>query len=223
VSAVAADQREVGGLVGWVLDVIEALGAVGVGLLVALESVFPPIPSEVVLPLAGFLAGQGRMGFGAVVAFATAGSLLGALVLYRLGTVLGTDRLERLADRLPLMDARDVQRADAWMVRHGSWAVLLGRMVPGVRSLVSIPAGVQRMPLWRFVLLTTVGSAVWNVLFVGLGFLLGEEWERVGAYSDLLNYLVVGAVVLVLGVIAGRRVHRHRAGLDPVTGQPRRR
>ena len=222
-SAVAADQREVGGLVGWVLDVIEALGAVGVGLLVALESVFPPIPSEVVLPLAGFLAGQGRMGFGAVVAFATAGSLLGALVLYRLGTVLGTDRLERLADRLPLMDARDVQRADAWMVRHGSWAVLLGRMVPGVRSLVSIPAGVQRMPLWRFVLLTTVGSAVWNVLFVSLGFLLGEQWTQVGEYSDLLNYLVVGAVVLVLGVIAGRRVHRHRAGLDPVTEQPRRR
>jgi membrane protein DedA with SNARE-associated domain len=205
-----------------VLDVIEALGAVGVGLLVALESVFPPIPSEVVLPLAGFLAGQGRMSFVAVVAFATAGSLLGTLVLYRLGAVLGTDRLERLADRLPLMDPRDVHRADAWKARHGSWAVLLGRMVPGVRSLVSIPAGVQRMPLWRFALLTTVGSAPWNMLFVGLGFLLGEEWERVGAYSDLLNYLVVGAVALVLGVIAGRRFRRRRAGLDPVTGQPSR-
>jgi membrane protein DedA with SNARE-associated domain len=223
VTAVPAGQREVGGLVGWVLDVIEALGAVGVGLLVAVESVFPPIPSEVVLPLAGFLAGQGRMGFGAVVAFATAGSLVGALVLYRLGAVLGTDRLERLADRLPLMGARDVQRADAWMARHGSWAVLLGRMVPGVRSLVSIPAGVQRMPLGRFVLLTTVGSAVWNVLFVGLGFVLGEEWDRVGAYSDPLTYLLVGAVVLALGVVAGRRLRRHRAGLDPVSGQPRRR
>lgn len=222
-TAVATNQHEVGGLVGWVLDVIDALGAVGVGLLVALESVFPPIPSEVVLPLAGFLAGQGRMGFTAVVAFATAGSLLGALVLYQLGAVLGTDRLERVADRLPLMDARDVRRADAWMARHGSWAVLLGRMVPGIRSLVSIPAGVQRMPLWRFVLLTTVGSAVWNVLFVGLGFLLGEEWERVGGYSDLLNYLVIAAVVLAVGVIAGRRLRRHRAGLDPVSGEPRRR
>jgi membrane protein DedA with SNARE-associated domain len=223
VTASAADQRELGGLLGWVLDVIEALGAAGVGLLVAVESVFPPIPSEVVLPLAGFLAGQGRMSFGAVVAFATAGSLLGALVLYWLGAVLGTERLERLADRLPLMDAQDVQRADAWMARHGSWAVLLGRMVPGVRSLVSIPAGVQRMSLWRFALLTTVGSALWNVLFIGLGFLLGEEWERVGSYSDLLNYLVIGAAVLGIGVIAARRLRRHRAGLDPVTGEPDRR
>jgi membrane protein DedA with SNARE-associated domain len=221
VTALAADQRELGGLVGWVLDVIEALGAVGVGLLLALESVFPPIPSELVLPLAGFLAGQGRMSFGAVVAFATAGSLAGALLLYWLGAALGTARLERLADRVPLMDARDVRRADAWMARHGSSAVLLGRMVPGVRSLVSIPAGVQRMPLWRFSLLTTVGSAVWNMLFVGLGFLLGEEWTQVGEYSDLLNFLVIGAIVLVLGGIAGRRMRRHRAGLDPVTGDPR--
>jgi membrane protein DedA with SNARE-associated domain len=221
VSAVAADRRELGGLVGWVLDVIEALGAVGVGLLVALESVFPPIPSEVVLPLAGFLAGQGRMSFAAVVAFATAGSLVGALVLYWLGAALGTARLERLADRVPLMDARDVRQADAWMARRGNWAVLFGRMVPGVRSLVSIPAGVQRMPLWRFALLTTVGSAVWNVLFVGLGFLLGEQWTQVGEFSDLINYLVVGAIVLVLGLIAGRRLRRRRAGLDPLTGERR--
>jgi membrane protein DedA with SNARE-associated domain len=220
VTVPAADQRELGGLVGWVLDVIEALGAVGVGLLVALESVFPPIPSEVVLPLAGFLAGQGRMSFAAVVAAATAGSLAGALVLYWLGAALGTDRLERLADRVPLMDRRDVRRADAWMARHGSSAVLLGRMVPGVRSLVSIPAGVRRMPLWRFSLLTTAGSAVWNVLFVSLGFLLGEQWTQVGEYSDLLNYLVVGALALAVSLVAARRLRRRRAGLDPVTGNP---
>jgi membrane protein DedA with SNARE-associated domain len=218
VSALAAEPRELGGLVGWVLDVIETLGAVGVGLLVALESVFPPIPSEVVLPLAGFLAGEGRLSFAAVVTWATAGSLVGALLLYWLGAALGTDRLRRLADRVPLMDGRDVDRAEDWMRRHGAWAVLLGRMVPGVRSLVSIPAGVQRMPLWLFSVLTVVGSAVWNVLFVGLGFLLGDRWERVGEYSDLLNYVVVGAVVLVLGVVVVRRLDRRRRGLDPVTG-----
>ena len=216
----AAGQREPGGLLGWVLDVIEILGAPGVGLLVALESVFPPIPSEVVLPLAGFLAGQGRMAFGAVVASATAGSLAGALLLYWLGAALGTARLERLADRIPLMDARDVRRADEWMARHGTWAVLLGRMVPGVRSLVSIPAGVQRMSLVRFVLLTTVGSAVWNAVFVGLGFLLGEEWDRVGPYSDVLTYAVIGGAALTVGVLAVRRFRRRRAGLDPVTGDP---
>jgi membrane protein DedA with SNARE-associated domain len=218
VSALAAEPRELGGLVGWVLDVIETLGAVGVGLLVALESVFPPIPSEVVLPLAGFLAGEGRLSFAAVVTWATAGSLVGALLLYWLGAALGTDRLRRLADRVPLMDGRDVDRAEDWMRRHGAWAVLLGRMVPGVRSLVSIPAGVQRMPLWLFSVLTVVGSAVWNVLFVGLGFLLGDRWERVGEYSDLLNYVVVGAVVLVLGAVVVRRLDRRRRGLDPVTG-----
>lgn len=217
-TAATAEPQQLGGLVGWVLGVIEALGAIGVGLLVALESVFPPIPSEVVLPLAGFLAGEGRLGFAAVVTWATIGSLAGALVLYWLGAALGTERLGRLADRIPLMDARDVERADAWMARRGVWAVLLGRMVPGVRSLVSIPAGVQRMPLWLFSLLTVVGSAIWNVLFVGLGFLLGDRWEQVGTYSDLLNYLVVGAVVLVLAIIAGRRLRRWHRGLDPVTG-----
>ena len=217
----AAEPAELGGLVGWVLDVIEALGAVGVGLLIALESLFPPLPSEVVLPLAGFLAGAGRLSFLAVVVWATIGSLVGALALYWLGAALGLERLRRLADRIPLMDSRDVDRASEWMGRHGVWAVLLGRMVPGVRSLVSIPAGVQRMPLWLFSVLTVIGSAIWNVLWIGLGFLLGDRWSQVGEYSDLLNYLVVGAVLLAVAVVAGHRLRRHRRGLDPVTGRPR--
>lgn len=220
-AAPAGGGPELGGLVGWVLSVIDALGAVGVGLLVALESIFPPIPSEVVLPLAGFLAGQGRLGLVAVVVWATAGSLVGALVLYRLGAALGTDRLKRLTDRIPLMDARDVERAEAWFAHRGVWAVLLGRMIPGVRSLVSIPAGVQRMPLWLFSLLTVLGSAVWNVLFVGLGYLLGDRWTRVGEFSDLINYVVIGGIVLVIAVLAGRRLLRRRHGLDPVTGAAR--
>jgi membrane protein DedA with SNARE-associated domain len=210
-AAAPADQRELGGLVGWVLDVIAELGAAGVGLLVALESVFPPIPSEVVLPLAGFLAGQGRLGFAAVVAAATAGSLAGALLLYWLGAALGQTRLERLADRIPLLEAADVRRAADWMGRHGDAAVLAGRMVPGVRSLISIPAGVRRMPLWRFALLTTVGSAAWNVLFVGLGFLLGDRWHEVGRWTDLVNYLVVAAMVLAVASVAVRRVRRRRS------------
>ena len=217
----AEDPQQLGGLVGWVLDVIETLGAIGVGLLIALESIFPPLPSEVVLPLAGFLAGDGRMSFVAVTVWATVGSLVGALVLYWLGAALGTERLCRLADKIPLMDGRDVERAEGWMDRHGVWAVLLGRMVPGVRSLVSIPAGVQRMPLWLFSVLTVVGSAIWNVLFIGLGYLLGDRWDQVGTYSDLLNYLVIGAVVLVVAVIAGRRLRRRQRGLDPVTGEQR--
>jgi membrane protein DedA with SNARE-associated domain len=219
VSAAAESAAQVGGLVGWVLSVVETLGAAGVGLLVALESVFPPIPSEVVLPLAGFLAGQGKLGFAAVLLWATAGSLVGALVLYWLGAALGADRLKRLADRIPLMSARDVQRAESWMARHGVWAVLLGRMMPGVRSLVSIPAGVARMPLWLFTVLTVVGSAIWNALFVGLGYLLGDRWTEVGKYSDVINYVVVGGLVVIVAGLFARRAARRRRGLDPVTGQ----
>jgi membrane protein DedA with SNARE-associated domain len=214
----AAEEPQLGGLVGWVLSVLETLGSVGVGLLVALESVFPPIPSEVVLPLAGFLAGQGRMGLVAVLIWATAGSVVGALALYGIGAALGAQRLRRLADRVPLMDSRDVDRAESWFTRHGVWAVLICRMVPGMRSLVSIPAGVNRMPLWQFTLLTAVGSAVWNSIFIGLGYELGAQWDQVGKYSDLLNYAVVGAIVLVIGLLVVRRLRRSRQGRDPVTG-----
>ncbi len=218
-AAAAESGQPLGGLVGWVLDVIEALGAPGVGLLIALESIFPPIPSEVVLPLAGFLAGQGRLGFVSVTVWATVGSLVGALFLYWLGAALGTERLCRLADRIPLMDGRDVERAERWFARHGVWAVLIGRMVPGMRSLVSIPAGVQRMPLWLFSGLTVIGSAIWNIAFIGLGHLLGDRWTEVGKYSDVLNYLVIGAAVVVVAVLVVRRARRRRAGLDPVTGE----
>ena len=220
VLAAAGSDQQLGGLVGWVLSVIEALGAIGVGLLVALESIFPPIPSEVVLPLAGFLAGQGKLGFVTVLVWSTVGSLVGALALYWLGAALGIRRLCRLAEKMPLMDGRDVERAAAWFERHGMWAVLLGRMVPGVRSLVSIPAGVERMPLWLFSLLTVVGSAVWNALFIGLGWLLGDRWTEVGRYSDVLNYVVIGGIVLVCVLLLGRRAVRRRRGLDPLTGEP---
>ncbi|HTE73836.1 MAG TPA: DedA family protein [Actinomycetes bacterium] len=146
---------DLGGLAGWVLDVIDAMGAVGVAALVALENLFPPMPSEVVLPLAGFLAGQGKLSLAAVLVAATVGSVVGALVLYWAGAALGRDRTRRIAERLPLMNADDVDLAQGWFDRHGRSAVLVGRLVPGVRSLVSIPVGIARMPLLPFVGYTT--------------------------------------------------------------------
>ena len=178
----------------------------------ALESVFPPIPSEVVLPLAGFLTGRGQLDFVDVVVAATVGSLAGALLLYWSGAAIGAERLKRLTDRVPLMEAADVERAESWFARYGAWAVLLGRMVPGVRSLVSIPAGVERMPLWLFALLTVVGSALWNTIFVGLGYELGDRWTEVGRYSDVINYAVLGAIALVIVVLLARRLRRRRSG-----------
>jgi membrane protein DedA with SNARE-associated domain len=208
---------DLSGLAGWVLDVIQAMGAVGVAALVALENVFPPLPSEVVLPLAGFLAGQGKLSLAAVLVAATVGSVVGALVLYWAGAALGRERLRRLAERTPLMDADDVDRAQAWFDRHGRTAVLAGRLVPGVRSLISIPAGVSRMPLLPFLAYTTLGSAAYNAVLVLLGHQLGSRWTSVEKYSDPINYgvyalIALGILVAILRRAKHRRVDRQREG-----------
>jgi membrane protein DedA with SNARE-associated domain len=202
--------QELTGLAGWVSDVIEALGPLGVGLLVALENLFPPIPSEVVLPLAGFLAGQGRMALPLVIAAATAGSLVGALALYALGATLGRERLARALERLPLADADDLDRAERWFERYGGTAVLTGRLVPVVRSLVSVPAGVDGFPLLRFSVYTLLGSAVYNTVLIVLGYHLGRRWKSVGEYSSLLSYAVVGLIVLAVVVVVVRRLRSRR-------------
>ncbi|WNB87428.1 DedA family protein [Cellulomonas sp. ATA003] len=205
------DPAELTGLAGWVVDTIEALGPIGVGALVALETVFPPIPSEVVLPVAGLLAGQGRMSVVLAVVGATVGSVVGALVLFRAGAALGADRLRRVADRLPLVDRADVERSERWFDRHGGTSVLIGRCVPVVRSLVSIPAGVERMPLVRFVTWTALGSAVYNAALVGAGYLLGSRWTEIGTYSDVLNYTILAGFALAVAVFVRRRLRERRA------------
>src|SRR5690349_23612216 len=130
-----------GSLAGWVTALMERLGAPGAGLAVALENLFPPIPSEVILPLAGFAAGQGRMNLFAAIGWTTLGSVLGALALYFVGAALGHDRVRAIAARLPLIKVTDIDRTAAWFARHGTKAVFLGRMIPIFRSLISIPAG----------------------------------------------------------------------------------
>lgn len=206
----AADPTELTGLAGWVVDVIGALGPVGVGALVALETVFPPVPSEVVLPVAGFLTGQGEMGLPTTILAATVGSVLGAVVLYVAGARLGRRRLQRAADRMPLVDRGDLERAEGWFGRHGATAVLTGRMIPVIRSLVSLPAGLERMSVPLFVALTAVGSAVYNGVLVGAGYLLGDRWTDVGRYSDVVNWVVIAAIVGTIGWWVLRRVRRNR-------------
>ncbi|MFC0503189.1 DedA family protein [Micromonospora costi] len=208
-----------GGLTGWVAGVIDATGVLGVALLVALESVVPPIPSEVVLAMAGFLAGEGRFNVVVVALAATAGSLAGALILYWLGAAVGEDRLKRWLDRLPLVDLDDLERADRWFERYGRWAVFLGRMMPVVRSLVSIPAGANRMPLPEFVALTTLGSGIWNALFVGGGYALGSRWQDVERYSTWFDYGIIGifALMIVLWVVKKVRRRSRRRGRQSVT------
>jgi membrane protein DedA with SNARE-associated domain len=198
------------GLAGFVADTITTLGAVGVGLLVALENLFPPIPSEVVLPLAGFLAGQGQMPVVLVIVAATVGSVVGALLLYWAGAALGRRRLRRTADRMPLVEVEDLERAESWFDTHGGRAVLIGRLIPVVRSLISVPAGVERMPLVRFTVYTTIGSAAYNTVLVLAGYLLGSRWQDVGQYSSVINYVIYAAIAGALAVFVARRLRSRR-------------
>ena len=204
-------QSELTGLAGLITDIIAALGPIGVGVLVALETVFPPIPSELILPLSGYLASRGRMSLAAVVIGATLGSLAGALALYWAGAALGQKRLRRLAEPTPLVEVDDLERAEGWFDRHGGLAVLIGRVVPVVRSLVSVPAGVERMPLWRFILYTIIGSGVYNLVLIGLGYVLGSRWKTVEQYSNYLNYAIYAAILVAVGLFALKRVRRRRA------------
>ncbi|GAA1432649.1 hypothetical protein GCM10009616_22610 [Microlunatus lacustris] len=202
---------ELTGLLGWAERVITALGEWGVGLLVLLETVFPPLPSEVILPLAGFLTSQGAISLPLVVATATAGAWLGALLLYGLGARLGLDRSIRVLARLPLVDREDFERASAWFDRHGRASIFFGRLIPGVRSLISLPAGAARMSLITFSLFTVAGSGVWNTLLIGAGAALGGSYATVAEYADLLNYLVYAALALLVVWLVVRRVRRGRA------------
>lgn len=212
--AVAADvdPTQLGGLTGWVAEVIDSLGAVGVGLLVALETIIPPIPSEIVLAMAGYLAGEGRINVVLVTVAATVGSVVGAALLYWLGAALGEDRLKRWLDRVPLVDIEDLEKADRWFERHGRWAVLFGRMMPVVRSLVSIPAGANRMPIGQFLALTTLGSGIWNSLFVGLGYALGSRWQQVERYSTWFDLAIMAffAITIISWVVKRIRKRRER-------------
>lgn len=211
-AAQASSAAELSGPAGWVVDVIAGLGAIGVGLLVALENLFPPIPSEVVLPVSGYLASQGELNLAAAIVAATLGALAGALVLYALGAKLGAARLRAVVHRLPLIEVRDVDRAQSWFDRHGPAAVLFGRCIPVVRSLVSVPAGASRMSLLPFIIYTLIGSAVWNATLILGGYALGSAWTNIGSYSDWINaaFWLVLALLVINFVI--RRVSRRRRG-----------
>lgn len=190
-----------GDLTEWVTDVIDAIGYLGVALLVALESMFPPIPSEIVLPAAGFAAGDGTANVWGMILAATVGSVVGAWWLYLASAAVGRTRLHALVTRYGRwvgVRPHDLVRAESWFDDHSSSAVLVCRCIPLIRSLVSIPAGFRRMSPVTFTVYTALGSAVWNSLLIGAGYLLGENWEQVSDYVGTFQYVVIGAIVLGL-------------------------
>ena len=194
----------------WVTSVVESVGEVGVGLLILLENVIPPVPSEVVLPFAGYAVLLGELDALLVWTTATLGSLVGAWLLYGVGAALGHDRLDRLATKrwFVLFGSSDLERGRRWVDRHGEAVVLFGRFVPLVRSIVSVPAGNTGMPLLRFSLLTALGSGVWNALFLWLGYRLGDRWETVGRYLEPVSRALLVVVVVGLVVLVVRRVRQ---------------
>ncbi|MFD3437990.1 DedA family protein [Streptomyces sp. NPDC058685] len=198
---------------GWVNGLMDTLGAPGAGIAIALENLFPPLPSEVILPLAGFAASTGQMNLIAALLWTTAGSVIGALALYGVGALLGRDRTVAIAAKLPLLKVADIERTEAWFARHGAKAVFFGRMIPIFRSLISVPAGVERMSLPLFLGLTTLGSAIWNTVFILAGYLLGENWQDVTGYVS--TYSTVVLVAAALGVVAfiGVRLRKRGTGV----------
>lgn len=201
------------GITGWVVDVIDSIGEVGVGVLIAIENLFPPIPSEVILPLAGFRANEGELNVVLAWISATIGALVGALILYGLGAFVGYDRLHELAGKrwFVVLGQKDLERGDRFFERHGGKVVLAGRCVPLVRSVVSVPAGLAGMPIPRFVLYTVVGSGIWNALFIGAGWVLGDNYDRVEGWVQPISYTVVAAIVVWLVVLTVRKARRRQA------------
>jgi membrane protein DedA with SNARE-associated domain len=199
----------------WVFSIVDRMGSLGVGLLILLENLIPPIPSEVVLPLAGFRASTGALNVVAVWVWSTVGSVVGALILYGLGAWLGYDRLHRLAGHrwFVISSQKDLERGQDFFERHGSKVVLLARCVPFLRSVVSIPAGVVGMPIVKFLTLTAIGSGVWNAVFVALGWLLGERWDSVQSWIGPVSYVVLGLVAIGLIWLIVRKL-RSRAPAD---------
>ncbi len=200
-------------ITNWVTDVVETLGYVGVAFLVALENVFPPIPSEAVLPLAGFVAGRGDANVVGMIVASTVGSLVGAWVLYGVAAGIGPIRLRRFIVRFGRwfgVREHHLDRAEAWFDRRSNAAVLIGRCVPLIRSVVSIPAGFRRMELVRFSALTAIGSAMWNTALIVAGAILGDRWEEVGDIVGLFQAVVILAIGAIVAYALWRTVIRPR-------------
>jgi membrane protein DedA with SNARE-associated domain len=190
----------------WITEFMEQFGYIGIFFMIALENIFPPIPSEVILPFGGFMTTYTTLTIPGVIAAATAGSVVGAIVLYGIGRLLSVERLERIVDRWGgwlRVKPEDIAKANRTFQRYGVWAVFLGRMIPLVRSLISIPAGMSKMNIGLFVWLSVLGTLIWNTLLISIGAALGQSWEKVseviGMYAEVV-YVIIAIIILVAAV-----------------------
>jgi len=186
-------------MLNWITNTISSLGYLGIGLLMFFENLFPPIPSELIMPLAGFTVARGQMQFIPAIAAGVLGTVIGALPWYYAGKILGSDRLQQLADkygRWISISSKDITKADRWFDRHGSKAVFFCRLVPGVRTLISLPAGISGMHLVPFLLYSTLGTLLWVGLLTYLGYVLGDNYELVDEYLSPVSKIVVVTLLI---------------------------
>jgi membrane protein DedA with SNARE-associated domain len=179
-------------------ELISKGGYPGIVLLTFLETIFPPLPSELFMPLAGYVASRGTLSLPGVIAAGTLGSLAGAWFWYAVGRAIGLDRARELAarhGRWLTLHPRDIDRGNAWFARYGGAVVLFGRMVPAIRSVVSVPAGVAHMPVGRFLALSAVGTVIWTSLLMTAGYKLGADYGRVAVWAEPFSNIVIAALV----------------------------
>src|SRR5690554_2905530 len=203
-------------MMDWITEFMQQYGYIGIALMIALENLFPPIPSEVILTFGGFMTTYTNLTIVGVIIAATIGSVTGAVILYRVGYLLGVERLEVIIDRwghILRVKKSDIHKANAWFEKYGYWAVLICRMVPLIRSLISIPAGMSHMRFLPFLLFTTIGTLIWNIILVTVGAAAGQSWEQIVSFMDVdanIAYAIIGISGLIVIVLYIRRARKFR-------------
>ena len=184
----------------WITDIMSQYGYIGIFLLIMLENIFPPIPSEVILTFGGAMTAKTNMTVMGVILISTAGSVAGAVILYGVGRMLDVKRLEKIVDRygrVLRLTRKDIYKADSWFDKYGIWTVLFCRLIPLIRSLISIPAGMSNMKFGLFLLFTTLGTLIWNTILVSVGAAVGDNWESIVGVMDVYSNIVYVLIVLV--------------------------
>lgn len=189
----------------WITSIMADFGYIGIFLLIMIENLFPPIPSEIILTFGGFMTTVSSLHVVMVIIVATLGSVVGAILLYKVASYFGKERLTHIVlkyGRVLRLKESDIERAESFFLKYGSWAVFLCRMIPLIRSLISIPAGMTKMKMSRFLILTTAGSLLWNTVLIGLGALLGESWGEIVVFMDSFSTVIYSiiAVITLLGL-----------------------
>ncbi len=191
------------------VTIISSIGYLGIFLLMILESMILPVPSELVMPFAGFLIAEGKMGFLWVIVFSTLGSLIGSLLSYYLGRI-GGNKLVFKSGRYFLLNKEHLLKTEKWFSKKGGITIFIGRFIPVVRHFISIPAGIGKMNLKKFIIYTLLGAGIWNTFLTYLGFLLGKNWEKVLQYSDYVSFGILAIIILVIGYFVLRRIGKKR-------------